>query len=575
MKELLYKGHYKNILDLNQSTPSTESLLSKIGALCFMGRVEEAESLYLTQKINLLSDRIEARFFLAMGLIRTSEYPRARKYLGENLRYIKGVKKNHTALFYIYQGLAFYRYFCGKWELALLTAQKAYREALIADFAYGKILSSDLRGHLLVQVANVDEGIKELVITSKLCRDFGNTSIAEACDISILSYQAQYGLKPEKIIHEIKQKLKSLKANDTYSKSSLLLELTRQLIIRGQILEVQPLLDEASRIIYMFRNRRQEAVLNLRWAYLSLLANDLYRALSFTQSSLRDLDLEVDRVIELSALGLQLRILENLPLTKEKVALIKELKLKSISYGGCVHKQILQRYSKKHFPNTSNYTGDRINQIINENEPSKIISSGYFLFLYQALKIPLGEKVIHFNIASSEIILLSSGQIHILSNLTATLKKFLENIVNGINLKEEIIRNVWGYQYHPLRHDPLIYNTVLNLRKRLGSFASWLETTETGYRLLPGIQVKVLNTIDKPAIIQSVNLSAHLNHRQLNFLKKLKADVFIHVKKYQEQYGISEITACRDLAMLQREGYVVRVGRARATRYVLNNGVIL
>ncbi|MBY0516364.1 MAG: DeoR family transcriptional regulator [Bacteriovoracaceae bacterium] len=575
MKEQLYKGQYKKILEKNQSIQNTESLIAQIGALCFMGRVEEAESLYLTQKISHMSDRIEARFFLALGLIRTSEYPRARKYLGENLRSIRNVKKNHTALFYIYQGLAFYRYFCGKWDLALLTVQKAYRESLLADFSYGKILSSDLRGHLLVQVTNVDEGIKELFITSQLSRDFGNTSIAEACDISILSYEAQYGLKPEKIIHEIKLKLKGLKSNDTYSKSSLLLELTRQLIIRGQILEVEPLLDEASRLIYMFRNRRQEAVLNLRWAYLSLLSNDLYRALSFTQSSLRSLDLAVDRVIELSALGLQLKIIERLPLQKEKAALIKELKVKSIAYGGSVHKQILNRYSKKHFPYTSNYTGDRINQIINENEPTKIISSGYNLFLYQALNLPFGEKIIHFNIASSEIIFLSSGQIHLLSDLTSTLKKFLENVVNGVTTKEEIIKNVWGYQYHPLRHDPLIYNTVLNLRKRLGSFSEWLETTEKGYRLHPGIQVKVLNTIDKPANIHSVNLSSHLNHRQLNFLKKLKADVFIHVKKYQEQFGVSEITACRDLAMLQREGYVLRVGRARATRYVLNNGVIL
>lgn len=59
-----------------------------------------------------------------------------------------------------------------------------------------------------------------------------------------------------------------------------------------------------------------------------------------------------------------------------------------------------------------------------------------------------------------------------------------------------------------------------------------------------------------------------LNHRQVELLRLLGERELIDVQTYKKQFSISEITACRDLAQLAREGYLQRLGKARATRYV-------
>jgi DeoR/GlpR family transcriptional regulator of sugar metabolism len=75
-----------------------------------------------------------------------------------------------------------------------------------------------------------------------------------------------------------------------------------------------------------------------------------------------------------------------------------------------------------------------------------------------------------------------------------------------------------------------------------------------------------------PAAAPSQSDGSLLNFRQLKLLDGLKPEEFIHVKSYGKRFKISEITACRDLAVLSRLGLVVRVGRARATRYMLPKG---
>ena len=58
-----------------------------------------------------------------------------------------------------------------------------------------------------------------------------------------------------------------------------------------------------------------------------------------------------------------------------------------------------------------------------------------------------------------------------------------------------------------------------------------------------------------------------LNMRQAKFMRELKIGEFKSVHDYKDRFDISELTACRDLSNLIRAGLVVRVGRARATRY--------
>jgi hypothetical protein len=66
---------------------------------------------------------------------------------------------------------------------------------------------------------------------------------------------------------------------------------------------------------------------------------------------------------------------------------------------------------------------------------------------------------------------------------------------------------------------------------------------------------------------EGVDASA-LNLRQTTLLDELAARAAIDVHQYRRRFDVSEITACRDLAGLTRAGFLQRVGKARATRYV-------
>jgi hypothetical protein len=546
-----------------------------IGALSFTGRIDEARTLaFKNQRELKRSELIQTRFFLALGLIRISAYSEARQELALNIRTLRA-KLTDRETFFVYQGLAFYRYFCGRLELALSSTLKALEAATKADFIYGKILASDIRGHVLLQTENVDEGLKYLGEALKLAKLHNNQALVNATEISILSYEAQYGIESKKIIEKLKRKLKKLNTDDTYSKATLLLELARQLILRANPKAVAPILDEASRLIYTFKNRRQEALLNIRWASLSFMQGEPYRALSFAQSALRSLDLNVDKSLELMALGMQLKIVKRLSLPDREIELFDEIERKSRHTSGQMHRRILHRLDPERF-SLPQSKGDRIGSLIDRLNPSegleKVIDSELYSLIPTALDIqPSGRQLI-FDAHPDSVIVIDHGQITIAENLTPLMRKVLEALAINRGAKHELIQDLWGYQYNPLRHDSLIYTNIVALRKALGANASWLETTESGYRLMGGVKL-VSFAPQKPILLPTESVISSqklgLNHRQLKFIRGLKSGEFVHVKNYQKQFKISEITACRDLAMLSQQGYVLRVGRARATRYVL------
>lgn len=534
--------------------------------------MEEANGYFQTRaQVLAQAQLVEARFYLALGFIRISEYKKARVLLGANLK-LKNQSPSLVSLFFIYQGLAFYRFFCGRWEVGLESAELAFQFSLQADFTYGKILSSDLRGHLLVQVQNVDDGLRNLKQAHEMAVQIKNTAIADATEISHLTYEAEFGFHSQQIVQTLENKLENLQESDTYTRSTLLLELSRQQMLRGQISLVKKYLDEASYLIYMYRQRRQEAILNMRWSYLHYISGDYYQALSFIQSAMKSLDLQVDRILELSILGLELKIVCKLNISSRQEELIREIIQKNTHFGGNVHRRILNRFDKEKFPQKPRIFGDRLAQLIDQKNSEELIKKGYLLFLYDLHKIKAKQKTIFLDLIPHHHFLFDRGKISSCKSLTPLLRKVIEQLALKKGTKEELISEVWGYQYDPLRHDSLIYTTIVNLRKWLGSFGHWVETTESGYSFLSDIHFKSGTKKVKNALPVEIAPQSNLNYRQLQFLKQLKSGHFVNVHEYEKFFQVSEITACRDLAMMHREGYLLKMGRARATRYTLPEG---
>lgn len=570
VKKLLYQSRYREIVERSQHRKIAESDASTlIGALCFLGKWDEAETIYKRYPKLAVSDRVEARFFLGLAAVRSSQYGKARAYFGANLKERRKRLDSKTE-FYAHQGIAFYRYFCGKYEAGLRAATCAFDSAWSARFSYGKILAHDLKGHLLTQLHDVHEGLVHFEEALSIAQQTQNISLADAIETSILLYRSQFGHYSDSI-ERIRDKIESLRVEDTYSRPNLLLELARQYTLRGQARAAEQSLNQASSFIYKHRNRRQEAILNLRWGQLSFLSGEFYRALSYAQSAERCLDLQVDHAWELATLGLQLKVVRHLDMPDQQADLLLRLERESARFGGSIHRRMLHREAPGRFPSTSASRGDQIAHFLETPTIENCIRHGYLVFAYELLQIHYRERTLCIDSTLGHHWLFDRGEVRLLSGLTHTSQKLLMQLAQGPRSKEALTRAVWNYRYHPLQHDPLVYNAVLSLRKSLSSDQDWIETTEDGYRLRADIRLRVTHEPEQRVATKlKTSAQSRLNFRQLQWLSRIQAGSFTHVKQYQNHFKTSEITASRDLANLCQAGYLTRVGRARATRYVLN-----
>src|SRR5262249_9077049 len=127
-----------------------------------------------------------------------------------------------------------------------------------------------------------------------------------------------YGVEPDSAITELNELLGLAQCQDTYTKSSLYLELARQLTLRGRILESQEALDQVCELIHASRHRRYQTILNLRYAHNQYLTGENHQALNLLSAALLTIDRSVDNVLHLEALGLKARVLEQLRRTSER-----------------------------------------------------------------------------------------------------------------------------------------------------------------------------------------------------------------------------------------------------------------
>jgi DNA-binding winged helix-turn-helix (wHTH) protein len=584
IKDSFFRGDYQSALAKSIDHPGREWRLQDlgyiVGALCFVGRSVEGETLFLVHAASLsLEQKIKVRYFLGVGFTRVSNYQKARHYFALNRRAL-GSKVSLESRFFVFQGIGFYRYFCCKWRFALRDSKLAFDAALRAQFLYGRVVSADLHGHLLVQTGEVHHGLRVLKEAQALALQIGNTGVAGAIEISRVGYDAQFGLSGSRTVPKLQKYLKSTASvQDTYSHAALLLEMARQMILRGDFEAAGQALDQAARMIYARQNRRQECTLNLRYAYLAYLRDEVPLGLSFLQSAKRALDLSIDHALRLAALGLELKLVERLGMPERQKQVEAEIDTESAMYGGWINQNIRARYAgdiRLSHAAAVDPLGSLRDQISMDFETAleAVLKTEYHGFLLEVFPQFRGRSVLYFGLDETSAILFSSRKVSYLKGLTPFQRAILRNLASGPKSKAELIGSVWRYPvYHPLQHDPVIYQAVTGLRKFLDEFASWIETTENGYRLRNGVTIEQMahsSSTETGLATSTPSDGIHkssLNHRQVKFMFAGRIGEFISVHGYKERFGVSEITASRDLSNLFRLGIVIRIGRARSTRY--------
>src|SRR5205823_1113371 len=142
--------------------------------------------------------------FLGSALCRKSEYDKAQAHFVKNLMAARA-SSNLRIRAYAYQGVGFYRYFCGRYANALAAGKRSFQAAVNGDHLYLKCLSSDLMGHALVQTGEISAGLKMLQEALRYSKALGDGEADDAVRISVGVYQASFGLNPSTEIEGLRR----------------------------------------------------------------------------------------------------------------------------------------------------------------------------------------------------------------------------------------------------------------------------------------------------------------------------------------------------------------------------------
>lgn len=560
------------------NVPHREQLMAyQIGSLVFVGDLAEALAIFrnFRKKDSGSPQEIQARFYLGIGYVRRSEYTAGASEFAKNLLHSHRNKRlPPAARFHIHQGVAFLHFFKGHFERSVSFARLSHEASLEADYTYGQVLALDLLGHCHCQLGKVRQGLHELSKGIDLIQSIGNGGLETALKVSLLRYRSQFGVNLRTVEAELMKAIKELQPQETYSQAELHLELARQLVLRGRATHAQKILDEANDIIYRHQNRRQSALFNHRYAHLLFLRGEYHGALALLRSSLSQLDPRVDSVIQAQFTGLENKIL---------YALGKPLREYPSPSRTSLDARVRERTKK--LTKEKNLKGeDPLGDVIDETElhgfelVKGITEMGLLGLIPRALNSSPSQPQIFFGPGRGKMILISSGDVVAVdSGLTTPMQKLLKLMAGGkFRTKEELIQQTWGYDYDPRIHDNVLYTNIAKLRSLMKEFGQWIEWSPDGYRLWEKVQIiEEKQEGEKENLPRMVKSSGnkkvkkvHLNLRQIEALREIDKGRALDVDKYAKKFRVCKMTACRDLTILFKKGLVVRIGKARATKYL-------
>jgi tetratricopeptide (TPR) repeat protein len=418
----LYRGHLsaaaERLMQDGQIQFDRDDAPYSLAALCLSGRPQQAE-LILKEKAKLFTpeELVMCRYFLAVGYTLAGRQKRARRYILGNFGK-RRICKDPKSQFYMWQGLAFYRYFCGRMRQGLQSSTVAYDFALMTDFAYGRMVAAEVKGHLLYHTGNYVDGMAALEHASNFAQSLQNGQVLKSVSLAQVTYESRMQNDVKKSSKKIREMIKALPHGDAFAESSLRLELARQFTAVGQLKQARLELNSISQLLFRQNHYRFEAILNIRYAEWHYANGDSWEALLHTENAVKILDENVDALVLVEALMRQARILKSL------------------------------------------------------------------------------------------------GQTEAFRQVRARIEQ---------------------------------------LSSKTGDFASQQFLVE------PVVEEKPVNSMRTPR---------NINHRQVQILRYLETNEYIDVHTAKGMFTVSEITACRDLSSLTKKGYVQRIGKARATRYL-------
>ncbi len=586
LAQWFYVGRYADIIGETFDTDREVAPLDVawvVGALTFVDRVDDARACFDVWRARGGTDRrtiIASQFFIGLASARAGYFDRAIDLLVRQPFRARHDPDPWVRAF-AFQAIAAHCYFTGRYAGSARNALRALHAGHEAKFLYLQLLATDMRGHSLVQMGQLQRGIAMLEQAKKQAHRLGLVNNAFAVDTSIATYTTRFVPHPEAL--EQVEALLRRRAHDSYSRRALLTEAAVQLALRGRRSEAIAAIEDADRDALRGDTRRGKVVSMLarlwvtRWQHGPLACRQLVewaseliepRDVAF-RSELLGFDILVAR-----AVGDQVR---------EQRSLDHLRAIWKVSHHFYA-KAALAQYDPTW--RTNAFDEDAVTPLLravaqcDHAALSRIVSVGLHGAIPELLGLTPGRRIIV--IPAEDLLLLEDhGNIVVRERPPRWCPLLLGILASGDASKERIVAGLWGLRaYHPERHDPPVRTTVHRLRAFLAPYGDWIEVAGGGYRTtVPVHLVSGGEPLGEPAPlwdegeVPTIDLRRDVpaapiapDGKQLVFERLAELEE-ASVPQLAKALELSPSTVLRTLRSLVDERRVERVGFARATRY--------
>jgi hypothetical protein len=562
-----------------------------VGALTFVDRVDDARAAFEIWRAHAGANpdpRTQAacRFFLGLAWARAGYFNRSLALL-----VTEGFRARHApdpwvrAL--VFQGLACQCYFTGRYPGAAANALRALQAAHEAQFDYAVMLGTDMRGHSLVQMGQLQRGIALLEQANTQARRLGLANNAYAVDTSIATYVTRFVPHAEAL--DRVEALLRRRAHDSYSQRALLTEAAIQRALRGRRGAAVEALEAADRDALRGDTRRGKVN--------SLLARLWVTRWQLGPAACREL---VDQAAELveprdvafraELLGFEILVARAQGDAERDRRALDQLRTLWRTTHHFYAKAALGQFDGAR--RASAFDEDALTPILravsqrDHSALSRIVSLGMFGVIPELLGLTPGRRMILM--PSEDLLLLEDhGNVIARHRPPRWCPVLLRILASGDSSKERIVAGLWGLRaYHPELHDPPVRTTIHRLRTFLQPYVNWIEVSDAGYRTTvpvhlvsgpeqPGAEAAPLWEEGEVPMLEPRGESlaprsavAGLGPRQLVY-QRLEELENASVPELARSLELSNSTVLRALRTLIDERRVEPHGFARATRYRL------
>ncbi len=578
-------GDYLQIIasavDSRDAKLNPEDIPWVVGALTLVGRNMEADGILQRWIPRLTQPQlIAARCFLGSAFCREGRADLSRKIFLNNLRDARAAGDSQSLCF-AYQGLGFYRYRQGRLHATRIWAQAGARQAIAADFDYGYVLTMELLGHAQLNLGQIHSGFRTLSMARQRAQSFGRGALLQAMDHSMVMYRSAYGVAKhsDEIVTVLQETITRSSYEDSYTQASLNLELSRVLLLRGQLRRSKSLLERTSELVYRIDNPNLEMNHNLLLAHILRKQGETHQALSLVRAARHRAQSRSDLRQHLRALGFEAQLLGEMGRVFDQQALIPDIEALTRRCGTLIGGRMLQRL--RGTPGNGSRPGDdALGDLLDQVKfyPSSamqdVVRSGWLGFLPNVLGLRPHESALVFDVEPGSVTIIDRGEVvHNVEGCSGLMRKLIKWLAKGESAKDRLASSLWGRGYDPARHDIQIYGLVAKTRRFLGAYGEWIEASESGYRLRPQIRVLTQDLrTPQPITLMQGDASEQealpaLNIRQATVLSWMRAGEIIEPKAIVDRLKVSDATASRDLAKLLELGLAYRMGKGRTTRY--------